>query len=318
MAALLGEVPITARGLVIGEAFVDLIAQTDEHGTVYVPRFGGSALNVAVGLRRLGTPVQLAATLTPGVFGTALQDFCAREGVDIKSLSTPVDQTFLAVATPHDGHVNYEYFGDLSSLTAIERIDERTVASAAIIHASSTALLADPASSTVRRAFDNATGVRTIDPNPRPSLINDRRTYLDGLTSLYDLASLLKASDEDLAFLVPGESAESAAITIHQKHQITVVVTRAGSPTLLAHDGKLTFIDVPPTTVIDATGAGDSFMASLLADISQYGEPATTEAWTTYVRRANSAAAATCQGTGGAESMPTTASLSRGNPYRGT
>lgn len=300
--------------LVIGEAFVDLIARDTEEGLVYVPKFGGSPLNVAVGVRRLGTPVQLAATLTPGQFGMALNEFCSAEGVDIRTLSTAVSKTFLTVATPREGHVHYEYFGDLSSLTDIEPVDDERAASAAVVHASSTVFLANPARSTAIRAFRAATGFRTMDPNPRPVLIENPEEYLREIEAVYDEVDLLKVSDEDLEFLVPGASPEQAAMAIHRKNGITVLVTRAASPTLLAFEGEMRSVQVPPTTVIDATGAGDSFMASVLADVARHGRPLTADSWCEYIRRANSAASATCQGTGGAESMPTAAQLDLGSP----
>lgn len=302
-------------GLIIGEAFIDLIAQRDERGLVYLPKFGGSPLNVAVGLRRLGTPVKLAATLAPGGFGDALREFCASEDVDISSLSSPVERAFVSVATPRDGHVSYEYYGDLSGITDIEAIDPAYVRAAVVVHASSTALNADPARATVRRAYEAAPGFKSLDPNPRPSLISDRAWYLEGLTSLYSLVDLVKVSDEDMRFLFPDIQPEDAALAIHQAHETTVIVTRADAPTLLASDGQLTTVTVPPTNVIDTTGAGDSFTASLLADVAQYGVPSGITNWHHYMRRANDAAAAACQGSGGAESMPTVASLNRGRPY---
>jgi len=303
-------------GLVIGEAFVDLIAQNDERGRVYIPKFGGSPLNVAVGLRRLGTDVKLAATLTPGTFGTALREFCLREGMDIESLSTRVQKNFIAVATPMDRHVTYEYFGDLKSLTAIKSIRPEAVRRASIIHASSTALNADPARSTVREAYECATGFRTIDPNPRPSLIDDRDSYLKGLADLFGLVDLVKVSDEDCLFLFPHMTEEEAALTIHRTYGVTVIVTRADESTVLANADSLTLVTVPHIRVVDATGAGDSFMASLLADVAQFGAPTAKAGWVEYISRANIAAAATCKETGGAESMPTSAVLNRRAPDR--
>lgn len=308
------ELRTEATGLVIGEAFIDLIAQDESGRRIYVPKFGGSPLNVAVGLRRLGTPVRLAATLGPGAFSDALRGFCDAEDIDISSLSTLVTERFVTVATPQDGHVSYEYFGDLSALTNIESVDPEAVTAATVIHASSTALNAEPSRSTVREAFTLAPGFRSLDPNPRPSLIADKTQYLNELDRILPLVDLIKVSDEDLDYLVPGATADEAALRLHAKFGSTVVVTRAASPTLLAHDGALTSVDVPPTEVLDATGAGDSFMASLLADVSQAGVPLTTEHWHAYIRRANQAAAATCQGTGGAESMPTADFLVRGAP----
>lgn len=102
-------------------------------------------------------------------------------------------------------------------------------------------------------------------------------------------------------------------------HEVTVIVTRAGAPTLLMDGGRKYHVEVPPTHVVDATGAGDSFMAWVLADVAQFGPPTSSSVWIAYMERANRAAAATCRGTGGAESMPTNRSLDRsylGSPAR--
>ncbi len=303
-----------AHAVIIGEAFIDLMTMPGTAQLTYIPKFGGSALNVAVGVRRLGTPVSLASTLAPGELAAALRHFCEREGVDITPLSTEVTQGFLAVATPVGGHVTYEFFGDLASLTQIDSIAGPRVERASAVHASSTAFLAEPARSTVLGAFATTAGLRTIDPNPRPNLIKDRKGYLAYLEDLYQEADVVKLSDEDFAYLKPEVTAEQAALALHREHGVTVIVTWAALPTLLAHGNVLTSVGVPPTSVVDATGAGDSFMASLLADVCQYGEPRTSAGWVTYIRRANHVAAATCQGLGGAESMPTTPMLTRGHP----
>jgi sugar/nucleoside kinase (ribokinase family) len=47
--------------LVLGEALTDLIESVDHSGLVYRPRFGGSPLNVAVGVRRLGVGTEFVS-----------------------------------------------------------------------------------------------------------------------------------------------------------------------------------------------------------------------------------------------------------------
>lgn len=301
---------MSTYAIVIGEAFVDLIAhQEPQGGHTYWPRFGGSPLNVAVGMRRLGATVKLATSTAPDTFGRQVASFFDAEGVDIQSLSTKVPRTVLSIATPVDGHVSYEYFGDLASMMTIEKIDPAQLAGASVIHASSTAFNADPVFSTVMDAYRTTTAFRTMDANPRPALIDDVRAYRDRLEGVYGHVDLIKFSGEDVEYLYPDAAVPESALTISDAHGSPVIVTRASEPTLLVVDGTIHEVAVPKVDVIDATGAGDSFMASLLADIWRGGEPATSDDWISLIQRGNVAARITCGAVGGAESMPQLAEL---------
>src|SRR3954454_11609597 len=64
--------------LVVGESIVDRIWRTD--GTV-LERVGGSALNVAVALGRLGHDVELLTALGDDAHGTAVREHAAASSV---------------------------------------------------------------------------------------------------------------------------------------------------------------------------------------------------------------------------------------------
>lgn len=294
-----------SSAVVVGEAFVDLIAHRDPTGALaYVPRFGGSPLNVAVGMRRLGAEVRLATTTADDAFGRQVSAFFAAEGVDATTLSSRVPRTVVSVATPADGHVSYEYLGDVASLMQIHFLPVEAVRSAKVLHASSTAFNGDPALTTVHEAYRACEGFRTMDPNPRPALVHDVAAYRQRLEAVLADVDLLKVSREDLEFIYTGQDATSTAHELHQRFDVPVVVTQASEPTLLVVGGSVHHVAVPEIEVIDATGAGDSFMACLLAQVWRGSAPAAVEDWVALVRLANQAAAITCRGMGGAESMP--------------
>jgi fructokinase len=291
--------------IVIGEAFVDLIAQKDELGAmIYRPRFGGSPLNVAVGMRRLGASVELASAIADDSFGRQLKKFLASEQINFETLSATVDRTVLAVATPTSGHVTYEYFGDFQALLSIPKLDAQILPRAAVVHAGSTAFMGGPVFSTVVAAFEVQSAFRTMDPNPRPTLIADVREYRERLEAVFGLADLIKFSGEDVEYLYPDATIHDAVARIHERFATPVVVTLAEEPTMFLFEGHVYRIPVPPVKVIDATGAGDSFMASILTDICNRGPATAPEEWRSLITRANTAAGLTCQGVGGAESMP--------------
>ncbi|QNE46180.1 hypothetical protein F1C58_04135 [Glaciihabitans sp. INWT7] len=304
--------------LVMGEALMDLIEGTDDRGSsVYRPRFGGSPLNVAVGSSRLGAIVELISALGLDSFGKRIGQFLAAEGVGT-TYCVDVATTCLAFASQDGPHVRYEFFGDPRLMLELPTLPEELLGENTIVHAGSTAVLDAPARDRVGEVFSMAKSYRTIDPNPRPLLINDVSAYRASLTEILGHSDLIKLSAEDAEFLDPLCSPAAMADRLHQLGGATVVLTQAASPTLLWHDGELTTVDVNPILPMDSTGAGDSFMASILSDIACSPTPTTLEEWVRLLGRANVAAGITCMRVGGAESMPTRAELDAAIDDRGS
>lgn len=290
--------------LVIGEALVDLIETTDDDsGVVYRPRYGGSPLNVAVGAARLGTDVVFATALGADSFGRRLRSFLEKEGVEVVT-SEGGYGTCLAVATRIDGNVDYEYFGDAQAMLDIRDLDKDLVRRSAVVYAGSTAFLADPVLGTVRDAFGIAGPYRTMDPNPRPRLIEDRQAYLSRLAEVMRLVDLVKMSSEDAEYLFPGVPVRGVTDHVLRLGPSAVLVTDADRATVVATGDGLRSVAVPAIDAVDPTGAGDSFMAGIISDLVAGGVPAGVDGWEQLVRRANAAASITCSAVGGAGSMP--------------
>lgn len=297
--------------LIVGEALVDLIEDVDEDGSVlYRPRYGGSPFNVAVGVCRLGQRAEFVGALGEDAFGRQLRAFLRREGVGVERSATPGMGTCLSVASTSDGRVRFEYFGDAAAMLQIGRVDPRLAERAAVIHAGSTVFNGDPAYTTAVELYrSHSAPFKTIDPNPRPFLIADPAEYRARLEAATGLVDLIKLSGEDVAYLYPGASAQEAARRVRGRGRATVIVTRAGGETVLLQDDAISRVAVPPVEPVDPTGAGDGFMACILAGIVRDGPPASAEGWRERIRHANAAAALTCSELGGAEAMPTAARL---------
>ena len=294
------------RALVIGEALVDMIGAPEaDGGIVYRPRSGGSPLNVAVGLARLGTDVTFATAIAGDSFGRRLHDFLAGEGVDVISMRVDNGGTCLAMVTRIGRHVDFEYFGDADAMLAINPIDRALVQAASVVHAGSTAFLGEPVRSSVATAYVQVGPFRTADPNPRPFLIEDRERYLLRLEEVVALADLVKLSQEDLDYLYAGISVEAVVDRWLRLGPTIVIITRAEEDTVVATADGLRSVAVPSTNAVDPTGAGDSFTASLLRDICADGVPDGLDGWERLTWRADVAASLTCASLGGAESMPT-------------
>jgi sugar/nucleoside kinase (ribokinase family) len=78
-------------------------------------------------------------------------------------------------------------------------------------------------------------------------------------------ADLVKASVEDLAFLVPGTSVPEAARVLLEGGARTVLVTDGPAMIRVFAGNDHLAVPVPPADVVDTVGAGDSFGGGFLA-----------------------------------------------------
>ncbi|HEY6744176.1 MAG TPA: PfkB family carbohydrate kinase, partial [Mycobacteriales bacterium] len=154
---------------VLGEAIVDLVADGERR---FVAHPGGSPLNVAVGLGRLGQPVSLAARLSRDAFGAMFREHLAASTVDPRHLVDAPQPSSLAVATLDvDGVAVYDFWTEGTAdwqwteaeLAGI--VDDDTVA----LHTGSLALELEPGAARIVELLGRVQGRTAIsyDPNVR-------------------------------------------------------------------------------------------------------------------------------------------------------
>ncbi|GHD04765.1 carbohydrate kinase family protein [Zhihengliuella salsuginis] len=250
--------------LVVGEALIDVVHAPD--GTVE-EHPGGSPANVALGLGRLGQDVELATWISDDDRGQVISEHLADSHVAVTDASRGADATSVAIARlDDDGGASYEFdvnyrLPDLGSVEAY-----------AYVHTGSIAAVDDDAYEVTVAALAAAKAAGAVvsyDPNLRPSLMGDVSVVRPRVERLVELADIAKVSEEDLAWLRPGEDIATVAAEWAKTCQF-VVVTRGGDGVIaLHHDG--TEIDVPaqPSDVVDTVGAGDSYMSGLLDGIAR-------------------------------------------------
>ena len=254
-----------ARTLVVGEALVDVVRDVDG-GVREHP--GGSPLNVAIGLARLGHDVELACSIGDDPHGRAVRAHLAADGVPLTEGSASAARTPTATATlDESGSATYEF--------DIEWAPPALPGGFAHLHTGSIGATLQPGATTVREAVEAARATTTIsyDPNARPSLMGDPHDVRSDVEQLVGLSDVVKASDEDVRWLY-GEDvplAEVAALWAQLSPPL-VVITRGGEGALVHLSMGLT-VDLPGRTVevVDTVGAGDSFMSGLLSGLLDAG-----------------------------------------------
>ncbi|WIE54004.1 carbohydrate kinase [Curtobacterium sp. MCBD17_003] len=253
---------------VVGEALVDVVAR----GTVSrVP--GGGPMNVAVGLARLGHATRLVTCLGEDEDGASVRAHIEANGVDLDAV--PIARTSTAVATiAADGSASYRF--DLSWLPG--RIE--VPASTAVLHVGSIAAVLGPGAADVREIALRRPGdtLLTVDPNVRPTITPDRAAVLGWLEPLLDAADVVKLSDEDAAWLYPGDPVDRVLDRILDGPTRLAAVTTGGAGCVVATPSERIALPAAPASVVDTIGAGDSFMAGLVHALLVAGGTASSSA----------------------------------------
>ncbi|MGI3783517.1 MAG: carbohydrate kinase family protein [Janthinobacterium lividum] len=262
--------------VVAGDAFVDLTSTTAlDGGPAYAPHPGGSCLNVAVGLGRLGVPTALLARVSDDGFGRLLRRHLADSAVHDSLLLLSTDQTGLGVADIFGGVAGYSFYnaGTADRGLLPEHLDGLALPPGAALHVGSVALAYEPQAGTLTGLVHAESGRRLIslDPNVRPTVIADRDHYLEQLAGWVALSDVVKVSDEDLAWLFPGEAVETVARRWLAAGAALVLVT-SGAAGAWATTGTVEArASSPSVEVADTVGAGDAFMSATLAFLWRTG-----------------------------------------------
>jgi fructokinase len=253
---------------VIGEGLIDVVRRPS--GTESHP--GGSPLNVAVGLARLDHPVQFIGRYGDDSNGRLLTDHLHRANV-LVALPADGSPTSVAMAElDHHGAASYHFELEWHLPSLRDRLDE-LLGPTTLVHTGSIAAVLEPGADQVLHAVERARPRATIsfDPNCRPTITTDADVVRGRVERLVALADVVKASDEDLAWLYPGvdplDSARRWLGLGAPEGPAFVVVTRgAEGPWAVCRDGEAS-APAPKVRVADTVGAGDSFMAALLSAI---------------------------------------------------
>ena len=241
------------RGLVIGESLIDIV-ESDEH-------VGGSPLNVAVGLARLGREVDFLTYIADDAYGRRITEYLNAAGVQLVSESRTAERTATARSTiAEDGSADYVFDLDW------QLSGTPPVAPPLFVHTGSIAAVQDPGCLAVAALIDTyrVSATVTFDPNVRPSLIADRDLARERIEHLVERSDIVKVSEEDLRWLDPDRPPERIAQTWLALGPAIVAVTMADRGAAAVCAAGVARVPARPVQVVDTVGAGDAFMVGLI------------------------------------------------------
>jgi fructokinase len=264
--------------LVCGEALFDLISIAEENahgGKTFAAFPGGSPLNLAIGLRRLGESVAFLGGLSNDGFGVGLRSTLELEKIDFSRARTSNLPTPIALAsTGNDGQPIYSFYVkgcahldfDLQSLMSAREDGFSTLAVGSFLLDDET--IGDAFVQCIKQISNDV--VVSFDPNVRLGVVSNKRQWLDRLQKISEYSTIIKASDEDIYAIWSGDrtSHQQAEMWIKQGCSLVIVTSGSRGATIFHNSGELV-IPAFATLVVDSVGAGDAFHAAFLSGLSR-------------------------------------------------
>ncbi len=308
--------------LTLGELLIDFVPDRTGVTLGEAERFlkaaGGAPANVAVGVRRLGVDAGFIGKVGDDPFGHWLASILERDGVDVSQLRfDDAARTSLAfVSLTEEGERDFMFYRHPSAdqLHRADEIDLQAVADATILHHGSISMIQEPSRSATLAAIDAARGAGRLvsyDPNLRLPLWESEEAAREGMLGPWKLAHVIKISEEELSFLTGSSDLAAARSLMHDELRLLTVTQGQAGATWFAGDrsGRVDGFSVEPA---DTTGAGDAFVAALLAALAREPELTSDEAaLEAALRRANAYAALTTTRPGAIPALPSAAELDR-------
>ena len=262
--------------VVAGEALMDVFTgATTPTGIALDARIGGSPLNVAFGLARMGQRVAFLGGISDGELGNRLADALRAEGVSLDAVHRSAAPTTLSlIGVDARGVPEYAFYGTGAAdrtlpLAALQRMP----GDARLLHVGSYTMVVGETAATQRALIDQVRGraVVSYDPNLRLNVEPDLAVWRATLEWMLPRTDVLKLSDEDLGLLYPGIDPAAFAADCLGKGAGLVALTRGGKGAFAWHASGICNVPPVPVDVIDTVGAGDTFQAALLTRLDELG-----------------------------------------------
>ena len=262
-----------------GDSLFDVFAdpQTDVATIGLKGRVGGSPLNVALGLARLGHRSSFFTKLSTDIFGKRLTGFMDREAIGREfAIATDRHTTLAIVSLSETGSASYDFYIEGTADRSIEPEDVPASFPDELlgIHLASYSTVTEPTASALAKLARQESGRRFLsyDPNIRASIEPDLDLWRAKVRELVPLSTLVKASEEDLEQLYPGRAIDAVLGDWLDLGAEAAVVTQGEHGAVAAlKNGLRAEAEGLSVAVVDTVGAGDTFQAALIAWLIENG-----------------------------------------------
>jgi fructokinase len=251
---------------VCGEVLIDVLPTG--------PVVGGGPANTAKALSRLSHAVDFVGGISRDAYGQMARKELERDGVGLGLSLESVKPTCTAtVQLDKAGSATYTFVIDGTATFDFlpSWLPDPEKLKPSVLHIGTLATVVEPGAAVL---FDWAVKCAefapiVFDPNVRPSFLGDREKYCQAVEKWVGISSVVKLSDEDIAWLYPDQSLDEVAHRWLEGETSLVVVTRGAKGIIGYTQGASEEVEGVRVDVVDTVGAGDTVGAILVEGVVQ-------------------------------------------------
>lgn len=303
----------------IGELLIDFTCMDKDIGIVdgvnFVKNPGGAPANVAVAVKKMGVQSYFLGCVGNDPFGMFLENTLRKFGVNCDMLikTGGMSTTFAFVSLKADGERDFYFARGADACFSPKDIQYDKINDSNAVHfGSATAFLGGNLQDAYYELLNYCAENKKIvsfDPNYR-ALIYENKTdvFVKHCKHFIKHTDILKVSEEEAYILTGLENPEQAAKELCGMGARFAIVTLGAKGAFLANSRRTLLIESQPVKMVDATGAGDAFIGTVVAEVAKkYLAPDEIDfdVMTGFVKRANIVGAMTVQKYGALEAIPT-------------
>jgi fructokinase len=258
---------------VCGEVLIDLIPDSSGER---IPHVGGGPANTAKALARLGHDVYFIDGISSDKYGQMSRQELLNDEVKLDLALSSDKPTCLAIVSLNEnGGASYEFEIDGTATFDFSNswLPDPSRYKPSVLHIGTLVTVIQPGADVL---YDWAMQVAefapiVFDPNVRSVVMNDRDRYLSAVERWVAISSVVKVSDDDLAWLYPDQRHADVAKRWINDGVALVVVTRGADGLVgFTSDGV---VEVPgvKVDVADTVGAGDTVGAIVVEAMIEKG-----------------------------------------------
>ncbi|MFD0980593.1 5-dehydro-2-deoxygluconokinase [Tropicimonas aquimaris] len=303
--------------VVFGRAGMDMFADPPgtkaEHAESFRSDLGGSSANICAGLCKLGARSALVTSISDDAVGRFCRNRLAHYGVETQYLRSLPGEARISLAVYESTMEDFQlviYRNNAVDFQVTEAdVDRVDYGDFGALITAGTVFAAEPSRGSTFRAFENArkAGLPVIfDIDYRPYSWPSPEVAAEVLSRAGEESDLIVGNDEEFGFMAGGIDKGLDKARELASRPGRIVIYKMG------HEGAVTLADgqeirtgIYPVTAVKPNGAGDSFMAGLLAGLAEGRDLRDA------VLRGSACASIVVSQPGCAPAMPTTEALER-------
>ena len=264
----------------IGEALIDFIPNQKGCELKNVLGFervaGGAPANVSAVVAKLGGKSNFISKLGKDAFGNHIIEVLkeANVNVDYVLRSDKANTGLAFVSLKEDGNRDFSFYRNPSADMLLEanEVKKEWFKECHSLHFCSVDLIECPMKYAHKKAIEFALENKSIisfDPNVRLPLWNSEDECRKAILEFLPFAHIVKISDEELEFITGFNNIEDAKEVLFNGSVKMVIFTKGKDGAEIYTKDKVVSIEGNVVEVVDTTGAGDSFIGSLLYQVAE-------------------------------------------------